>query len=112
MFNLKEKDMNMNQKLVRSVLVLSKEELEEFKNQTAKLRKGLSRHMKRRNLEDYVGIFFKKDKKRSARLRFFLFKLVFHESVTDYDRFPSNYHCSPTREPPRVEATCFHLCRC
>ena len=53
--------MNMNQKLVRSVLVLSKEELEEFKNQTAELRKGLSRHMKRMRPEIYLADSLCKD---------------------------------------------------
>ena len=47
--------MNMNEKLVRSVLVLNKEELEKFKNQTAELTKALSRHMKRMRPEIYLA---------------------------------------------------------
>lgn len=53
--------MNMNEKLVRSVLVLSKEELEEFKNQTVGLRKNLSRHEKRMRPEIYLAETLLKD---------------------------------------------------
>ena len=51
----------MNEKLVRSILVLSKEEFEEFKNQVAKMREGLSRHMKRMRPEIYLADSLCKD---------------------------------------------------
>lgn len=50
-----------NKETARCILVLSKEELEEFKNQTVGLRKNLSRHMKRMRPEIYLADDLLKD---------------------------------------------------